>query len=258
MAYKEFINNLRYGSRMLPPPNVSTEGGGEVAARYKAILTGADLWLTPKVVEGYDPADFLHLSTTEQRELDEEVSAFRAIAEEIPPDKPATSHQSKEARKHLEKVIKLVRGPILARWLKAQAVLMEEAKEAAKEKGWYTEMQQKRIDESLLGTYQAPRLLIRNVDGEVFLNPVAYFGSGNQGVVDVVASPTFETAYYLTFSGEQWQIVPSRGTAQKTIYEKRFRKNFYQSLQVTKRSAVTTVWRDLCMIIESYCRLSTS
>ncbi len=74
-------------------------------------------------------------------------------------------------------------------------------------------MDQKEVLESLLGRYKAPRLRIRTQDGEVVLDPVALFGSGRKGVVDLVVMPTYETAYLLAFKNGQWQIVSPRGTA---------------------------------------------
>ena len=44
------------------------------------------------------------------------------------------------------------------------------------------------------------------------LDPIALFGSGRQGVVDLVVMPTYETAYFITLKNDQWQIVSPKGT----------------------------------------------
>ena len=44
------------------------------------------------------------------------------------------------------------------------------------------------------------------------LDPIACFGSGRQGVVDLVVMPTYETAYYVTLKEGRWHIVSSEGT----------------------------------------------
>ena len=93
--------------------------------------------------------------------------------------------------------------------------MMKEARAAAEAKGWYVQMDEKEVLESLLGSYKAPRLRIRTQDREVVLDPVARFGSGCQGVVDLVVLPAYETAYLVAFKNGQWQIVSLRGTAHR-------------------------------------------
>ncbi len=97
-------------------------------------------------------------------------------------------------------------------WLDAQKQMLEEATAAAKKKGWFFEEDEKEMQESLLGSYKAPRLRIRTLNNEVLLDPIARFGSGRQGVVDLVVMPTFETAYLVVFKNGEWQIVSPRGT----------------------------------------------
>ena len=55
------------------------------------------------------------------------------------------------------------------------------SKAAAKAKGWYIEKDEKQIEESLLGTYKAPRLLIRTWEKEMMLSPVARFCADGKG-----------------------------------------------------------------------------
>jgi hypothetical protein len=212
MAREEFIDNLRRASRLLPPPGVSSHQGAQTDAMLSARLHAADLWLTPKYVEGFDPADFADWPRAQREELAKEVAAFRTVAEQVSSAKPATKAQSQQARRHLEQVIKLVRHHLLHEWLNAQQQMMEEATEAAKAKGWHVDQDEKEILESLLGIYQAPRLRIRTQDKEVILDPIARFGSGRQGVVDLVVMPTYETAYMVTYKGNHWYIVSPHGS----------------------------------------------
>src|SRR5437870_6339177 len=111
--------------------------------------------------------------------------------------------------------MKIVRDRLLPEWLEAQEKMLEEATAAAKAKGWYVEKDEKQIEESLLGTYKAPRLLIRTWEKEVMLSPVARFGSERQGVVDLKVSPTYERAYSVTFKDGRWLIVSLRGKQHK-------------------------------------------
>lgn len=214
MAREQFIDSLRHASRMLPPPGVSAGNGPRSDAHLGAKLH-ADLWLTPKSVEGYDLADFADWPKGERVQLTKDVDAFLAIARQVPADKPAASSQRKLARKHLEGVIAIARQRLLNEWLEAQQHVIAEATAAARGQGWYVDQDEKEVVESLLGTYKAPRLRIRTRNHEVILDPIARFGSGRQGVVDLVVLPKFETAYLVTFKEGNWHIVSPQGTQHK-------------------------------------------
>src|SRR5260370_464813 len=109
MAREEFIDSLRLAFRDLSGWRVSSGQGAQTDAYLAKTLHYADLWLTPKSVEGFDPADFLDWPKHEREKLTKEVESFRAIAEQVPANKPATNAQSKQARKHLERELQIVR-----------------------------------------------------------------------------------------------------------------------------------------------------
>ncbi len=208
MAREDFFDSLRAADRMLSPIKENWPWG-------RTTRFSADPWLDPLSVAGFDPADFADWPKPDREKLEREVEAFLAIAREVPPNEPAPRDQSKRARKHLESAIKIVRGQLLPEWLEAQEKMLEEAAAAAKAKGWYVEKDEKQIEEGLLGTYKAPRLLIRHWEKEVMLSPVARFCAGRQGVVDLKVSPTYETAYFVTFKDGRWQIVSLHGRQHK-------------------------------------------
>lgn len=210
MAREQFIDNLRFASRMLPPPQVRSDLGHSADEYLSSTLRTADLWLTPKSLEGFDRADFADLPKKALDELADSVKAFLEIAQQVPANKPATKTQSKQARKHLERVISIVGPHLLREWIGAQQEMVKEATAAAKARGWYVERDEKEVLESLLGTYKAPRLRIRTPNKEVVLDPVARFGSGSQGVVDLVVMPTYETVYLVAFKDGHWNIVSPR------------------------------------------------
>jgi hypothetical protein len=212
MAREEFVDSLRLASRLLSPHTVSGERGPTGDPRIGLQLDVADLWLTPKAVEGFDPTDFADWPKADREELAKEIAAFKAIAVQVVPNKPATKPQSKQARKHLDRAIAIVRRHLLPEWLEAQERMIDEASTAAKTQGWYVEKDMKEVLESLLGKYQAPRLRIRTQDKEVVLDPIARFGSGRQGVVDLVVLPTYETVCLVVFKDNRWQIMAPLGT----------------------------------------------
>ncbi len=221
MARENFIDDLRLASRLLIPFKVDSGRNAEMDTQLRSVLHAADLWLTPKSVEGFDPADFADWSQEDRETLENEVAAFRAIAEQVPANKAASKAQSKQARKHLEGAIKVVRHQLLHEWLEALEKMMHEAREAAQKEGWYVQKDEKDIRESLLDSYKAPRLRIRAEDKEVVLDPIARFGSGRQGVVDLVVMPTYETAYLVVFKDNNWQIVSPYGSAHRKPFTQR-------------------------------------
>src|SRR5438067_2384741 len=75
MAREEFLDSLRRASRMLVPPRVRSKPGAQTNANLATKLRAADLWLTPKSVEGFDPADFADWPKNERDELKKEVAA---------------------------------------------------------------------------------------------------------------------------------------------------------------------------------------
>lgn len=212
MAREEFLDHLRAASRTLPPPTGRTGKGVSADADLASTFHNGNHWLTPTAVEGFDSADFHDLTQKERDELSREVSAFLAVAGQVSAGKPATKAQSNQCRKHLERVIEIVGRRVLSEWLEAQRKMLDEATAAAKAKGWYVEQDEKQLLESLLGQYAAPRLRIRTPNNEVVLDPIARFGGGRQGVVDLVAMPTYETMYLVTYKNGDWQIVAPHGT----------------------------------------------
>ncbi len=204
MAIEKFIDSLRSASRRLAAVGVSSEKLNDFDSASSPQTV--DSWLSPKSVEGFDAADFDDWSIDERRSLEQHVAAFRAIVEPVSATKPATKAQLKAARTHLTAIIKLAQNHILPEWLEAQEDMLQRATTAARSKGWYVEKDEKEIRESLLGKYMAPRLRIRTPNNEVVLDPIACFGSGRKGVVDLVVMPTYETAYFVTLKNGAWQI----------------------------------------------------
>jgi hypothetical protein len=214
-SWTEFVDNLRVADQLLVRPRAHSGLGPRADTDLSLALDRADLWLTPKSVAGFDPAEFADLPERERNTLAAEVRAFLRIAERVPSNKPATNAQSKQARGHLELVIKTARGPLAREWIAALKRMLTEARAAAETNGWYTDEDEKEIVESLLDKYKAPRLRIRSLDKEAVLDPICRFGSGRCGVIDLVAMPTYETMYYVTFKCGDWEIASARGTSNK-------------------------------------------
>jgi len=221
MGHEQFIDNLRIASRSLGPQVVGHAPGPGNGAEIASALHSADLWLTQKSVEGFDPADFEELPQQQLQKLKKDVASFLAIAKSVSAKKPATIAQGIQARKHLEQVIQIVGGQVLEKWLEVQKTMLNEATAAAKANNWHVEEDDKEVLESLLGRYRAPRLLIKTPDRGVVLDPIARFGTGRRGIVDLVVLPTYETAFLVTFKDDKWQIVSPHGAMHRKPFNKK-------------------------------------
>lgn len=96
MSLEDFYNNVRLGQRLLESSQ-GTSGSLDL-----------DIWLTPRIVAGYDPRDFDFLDEDDRRELEQAVQSFQRIAEVVPPTHPATSQQRDEARHHLLTILQIL------------------------------------------------------------------------------------------------------------------------------------------------------
>ena len=231
MAREEFITNLWVAARSLPAPQVRGDRGPGFDSALAAIFESADLWLTKQSVEGFDPTDFADLPEHVRETLSREVAAFLAVAEHVPPKKPAMKARSDQARKHLEGAIEVVGSCLLKGWLSALEAMMDEAETAARGCGWHAERDDKAMIEGLLGPYRAPRLRVRSLDVGVVLDPVAYFGSGSRGVVDLLLMPTYEMVHLIVLKGGRWRMLaPHDGSSRARPFNAATFKNTVSSL----------------------------
>jgi hypothetical protein len=215
MARDEFFDRLRTASRALAASRATNGQEVKIDPDLASTWHSANLWLTPSSVEGFNPAEFKDLPARERDELVGEVAAFLAIATQARQANPATKAQINQGRKHLERIVHIVGRHVLKEWLEAQQRMLDVATAAATAKGWYVEKDEKQLLESLLGDYKAPRLRIRTPNNEVVLDPIARFGGGRQGIVDLVVMPTYETVYLVAFKDGNWQIIAPHGTLHK-------------------------------------------
>jgi hypothetical protein len=222
MAREDFVINLRTAAqslRMNGFTNGVTSGSAHDAVNEsESEFLRLAPWLTPSLVDGFDPAEFPELSESDLKTLAGEVAAFLEIAKQAN-DFRETRNQLRKARGHLENVIAIVRKPVLEDWLNAQRSMLAEAKEVASLNGWSAQEDEKEVTESLLGTYQAPRLRIRSSDLDVIFAPIARFGSDGRGVVDLVTMPTYETSHYITLKDNKWWIAAAN---EPVLRHKRF------------------------------------
>ncbi len=107
MALDEFWRNLKLGASHLWP-NVRAQPPLNENA-LTAIVRGAELWLVPQWVEGFDVNDFDFLTSAQREELRQGVADFRRVAELVPPRGPATIEQSREGLEALRRILDILR-----------------------------------------------------------------------------------------------------------------------------------------------------
>lgn len=110
----------------------------------------------------------------------------------------------------------------------------------AQESGWSTRVIKKRMNDSLLGDYQAPALILQFETVKVLLDPVARFVDGTDGVVDLYLMPAYDDIASLYLHDGTWQVLysePGKVTANRfeSLKPKPFsRESFLEILDAMK------------------------
>lgn len=90
-------------------------------------------------------------------------------------------------------------------WIAAVTALMDDAERWAAARGWDVRRQTKPLYESMLGSYEVPRLLVHNEIGRVLLDPVARHVPGCDGAVDLLSVPDYD-GLLITRSWSDWMF----------------------------------------------------
>jgi hypothetical protein len=91
-------------------------------------------------------------------------------------------------------------------WLESLSRLVEEVRGWAHELDWSTRQIEKKMEDSQLGTYRAPALILQKETVRVMLEPIARFASGVDGVVDLYLMPAYDDIASLYFYNDGWQL----------------------------------------------------
>ncbi len=203
---EEFTLDVRRSARTLQKPNVEADSDAVDTDAIAKILHRAALWLTPKVVEHYDPDDFADEQADQQDRLRLAVEEFRRIARQVPPDQPATVDQFMKGAELFRELIKVLGSMVLAEWMCAIDAVERKAEEWSAEVAWRTRRVNKKMNESLIGPYEAPQLLIFAEPYLYVLDPVARFVPGAQGAFDVAVQPSYYTTSMYRDDNGIWYV----------------------------------------------------
>ena len=203
---EEFILDVRRSARTLQKPNVEADSDVVDSDAIAKILHRAALWLTPKVVEQYHPEDFADWQKEEQDRLRLAIEEFLKIARQVRPDEPATIDQFTEGVRRFRDLIHVLGGMVLEEWMHAIATIEKQEEEWSAEAGWRSRRVKKKLSESLIGTYEAPQLLIFAEPDLYVLDPLARFIPGGQGSFDLAIQPSYYTTPLYRDDSGNWYV----------------------------------------------------
>jgi hypothetical protein len=199
---EQFILEVRQAARSAEKPTVITSSGLANPEIVSKILHRSALWLTPKVVESYDAADFHTWPAELQESLTRSVENFRSITETIPPDKAANAEQFARGEEAFRTLVGSVRAVVLWEWTKVSEDLITNTESWAREFGWITRRVEKRLSETLLGSYTMSQMLMHAPPYLYALDPVARFVAGAAGAFDLSIQPSYYmTSLYRDYDG---------------------------------------------------------
>jgi hypothetical protein len=186
---------------MAEKPSVITSSGlANPNVIAKTLHQGAP-WLTPKIVENYDPAGFGDWPSELRQGLERAVEAFKAIAATVSANH-ATTEEFARGEEAFRGLLSSLREVVLAEWRRATDSVLASTESWAQEFGWVTKRVQKRLSETLLGTYQSSQLLMHAAPYLYVLDPVARFVPAAAGAFDLSLQPSFNTiSLYRDFDG---------------------------------------------------------
>jgi hypothetical protein len=91
-------------------------------------------------------------------------------------------------------------------WLARLGELIDRIDSWARELDWVTRRIEKKMDDSQLGTYKAPALLMQKETTRALLDPIAMSTPGTEGLVDLYLMPAYDDIASLYFTDGGWQL----------------------------------------------------
>jgi hypothetical protein len=108
MAKQDFLDNFRIARNLYNHPRVQSDTGQLDPQAVGLLISRAAIWLTPKSVKGFNPADFPELGPLRQTELQSAVQDFLAVARQVPPNDPASPEQLTNATSAFAKMLDIL------------------------------------------------------------------------------------------------------------------------------------------------------
>jgi len=212
---EEFFQDVRRASRLALRPRVTVDSEVLSEESISLAIHGAALWLTPKVVEKYAPEDFEEWPEEHQERLRSAVRAFRDAAGKVSPDRAPGEDEFSRYRAAFHELTAAVRGVVLADWIQAVEAMIRDVEVWVADQGWHSRRVERKVTESLLGSYALPQLQFFAITDLYVLDPVARFVPGATGAYDMSIQPShyLTTLYRDLDGGWQTSLDAGRGVA---------------------------------------------
>jgi hypothetical protein len=188
---EEFILDVRRAVRTEQKPVVMTDSHLIDAQPTSRMFERVAHWLTPKVVEEYDPTAFVTWTEDLQQELRDTVDRFRTAANQLAPGKPRTTEPLRAGLQAFEQLKTVVQKVVWAEWEPAAKWLLDSIETWSKDFGWAPRRQPKQLEETLLGKYALDSLYFHAEGNLYFLDPLARFVPGGIGAFDLSIQPSY-------------------------------------------------------------------
>jgi hypothetical protein len=91
-------------------------------------------------------------------------------------------------------------------WLERLSRLVETVRGWAQELDWSTRQIETKMEDSQLGTYKAPALILQKETVRALLEPIAHSAPGVEGLVDFYLMPAYDDIARLFFYDNEWQL----------------------------------------------------
>jgi hypothetical protein len=98
------------------------------------------------------------------------------------------------------------RAALLNSWIENLNRLIGAVRTWAEELGWSTKVIDKPMEDSAIGQYRAPALLLQEAATKVLLEPIARTAPGAEGVVDLYLMPGYDDIASLYYYGNRWNL----------------------------------------------------
>jgi hypothetical protein len=95
---------------------------------------------------------------------------------------------------------------ILSEWLDRLSALVNDVESWAKDLGWSTRQIEKPMEDSQIGKYKAPSLLMQEGTDRILLEPITRSAPGTEGVVDLYLMPAYDDIASLTYEDGRWTL----------------------------------------------------
>ena len=98
------------------------------------------------------------------------------------------------------------RETLRAAWLNRLSALVDSVQGWAEELGWSTRRIDKQMEDSQLGPYEAPALILQQDLTRVLLDPIASSAPHTEGVVDLYRMPAYDDVASLYYYDDNWHV----------------------------------------------------